>query len=174
MEIVNVIATYIAVAVVVAGASSCVSKSAKEEAAKSKNEIVMGADSVAATVTITKEQMDSLKIEIGTVKMENNKVLVLSSAVVTNDAQSYIFIYKEGHKLSFKHEHSDKEDYDQKEELGDIFTFMKTEVKPGAAANGLIEITPRSQLNEGSKVVIHGSISLMKMPVNTDIERHKH
>ncbi|TAL62585.1 MAG: efflux RND transporter periplasmic adaptor subunit [Bacteroidetes bacterium] len=84
---------------------------------------------------------------------EQTSLAVPVDAIVKADGKEWIFIVSEMHTAT-EHEHSEKEDKDIKEELGDIYIFKMVEVITGVSDLGFIEITPIERIADNAKVVI--------------------
>lgn len=84
---------------------------------------------------------------------EQKSSAVPIEAIVKSAGKEYIFVVVENHK-PLEHEHSETEDKDTKEELGDIYTFKMVEVITGVSDLGYIEIKPVDELSANAKVVI--------------------
>ena len=53
-----------------------------------------------------------------------------------------------------EHEHSETEDKDMKEELGDVYTFKMVEVVTGVSDLGFVEITPVEKIDPNAFIVM--------------------
>jgi cobalt-zinc-cadmium efflux system membrane fusion protein len=93
---------------------------------------------------------------------DNLTSAVLTSAIISNAGNDYIFIQTEGHKEQ-PHQHSETETVTVKEELGDVNTFKKIQIKRGVTNGSFTEITPLQSIHENAKVVTNAAFYLMAM-----------
>lgn len=107
------------------------------------------------------------------ISIESNlTTAVPSTAIINSGGKDFIFLQTEGHER-VEHEHSETESKMVKEELGDVFTFSKVEVRKGVSNGAYTEITPLQEISEDPKVVINGAFYLMSMLTNEG-EGHEH
>jgi cobalt-zinc-cadmium efflux system membrane fusion protein len=81
---------------------------------------------------------------------------VPSAAIVKEGDKEYIFKVAHMHKET-AHKHEESEHLDIKEELGDVYTFQKVEVKAGATDAGFTEIIPLEEISPEAKIVLQGA-----------------
>jgi cobalt-zinc-cadmium efflux system membrane fusion protein len=84
---------------------------------------------------------------------EQSTLAVPVDAVVKADGKEWIFVVGEMHDAT-EHDHSETEDKQVKEELGDVYTFKMVEVVTGVSDLGYIEITPIEKISGQAKIVI--------------------
>lgn len=140
--------------------SSCGKKSSdKKQQTKSES---------ATTVYITRQQFALQNINLRNIELKN---LILTSAIISNAGNDFIFIQKEAHK-QFKHQHNTIESKAVKEELGDVITFEKIQIKRGVINGSFTEITPLEELDEKAKVASSGAYYLNAMLTNSGAHEH--
>ncbi|HYM93505.1 MAG TPA: efflux RND transporter periplasmic adaptor subunit, partial [Chitinophagaceae bacterium] len=91
---------------------------------------------------------------------ENISTAVLSSAIVADSGEDYIFIQKED---------SSHQRQVNKDGQG-LFTFEKIRVKKGITTGGYTEISPLEEIPANAKVVTNGAFYLMAILTNAGEE----
>jgi len=90
---------------------------------------------------------------------------VPDAAILNFGGSDYIFIETHNHE-QVDHEHHEGETKGQKEELGDMISFKRIQVKKGVSESGFTQIVPLTKIDSHAKVVINGTIYLMAMLTN--------
>jgi len=90
---------------------------------------------------------------------------VPDAAIINFGGNDYIFIETHNHKPT-DHEHKDDEPHDIKEEMGDVISFQRVQVKKGISESGFTQIVPLTEIEDGAKVVTNGIVYLMAMLTN--------
>jgi len=96
---------------------------------------------------------------------------VLTTAIVSNAGNDFIFIQIEGHAHE-EHDHAEKENHEQQEHEEE-FSFERIPVKKGVTQDIYTEITLLKEIPDTVKVVNNGAFYLMSMLTNEG-EGHEH